>query len=91
MVRLAALALAVLVPCVAGAAERTVTLAVDNMYCSACPYIVRETLAGVQGVSGVVVSLEEKRATVTYDDALTGPEALVAASTAAGYPARPVP
>ena len=26
----------------AQAAERTVTLAVENMYCAACPYTVRE-------------------------------------------------
>ena len=32
------------------AAERTVTLAVDNMYCSACPYTVKQSLAKVTGV-----------------------------------------
>ena len=32
------------------AAEKTVTLAVDNMYCSACPYTVKQSLAKVAGV-----------------------------------------
>ena len=27
------------------AAEKTVTLAVDNMYCSACPHTVKQSLA----------------------------------------------
>src|SRR3546814_3217548 len=44
------------------------TLAVDNMYCEACPYIVKESLARVPGVQAVIVSYEQKSATVTYDD-----------------------
>jgi mercuric ion binding protein len=32
------------------AAEKTVTLAVDNMYCSACPYTVKQSLTKVPGV-----------------------------------------
>ena len=32
------------------AAEKTVTLAVKGMYCSACPYIVKQSLAKISGV-----------------------------------------
>jgi mercuric ion binding protein len=32
------------------AAERTVTLAVENMYCAACPHTVRARLQAVAGV-----------------------------------------
>lgn len=73
------------------AAERTVTLAVDNMYCEACPYIVKESLARVPGVQAVVVSYEQKSATVTYDDQETTLDTLTSATTQAGYPSRVIP
>jgi mercuric ion binding protein len=69
------------------AAEKTVTLAVDNMYCSACPYIVKQTLAKVPG-ENVGVSFEQKSATVTYDDQKTTLDALISATTQAGFPSR---
>jgi periplasmic mercuric ion binding protein len=73
------------------AADRTVTLAVENMYCHACPYIVKQTLANVPGVENVLVSYEQKSATVTYDDQKTTLDALTSATTQAGYPSRVVP
>jgi mercuric ion binding protein len=74
---------------VASAAEQTVTLVVDNMYCDACPYIVKQSLAKVSGVQAVEVSFEHKTAIVTYDDQMTTIEALTSATTEAGYPSRP--
>lgn len=71
------------------AAERTVTLAVQNMYCAACPHTVRASLQAVPGVRQVAVSLPNKTAVVTYDDALTSVQALTAATTNAGYPSMP--
>jgi len=71
------------------AAERTITLAVQNMYCAACPYTVRASLRAVAGVSKVTVSLQDKTAVVTYDDAKTGVKALTAATTNAGFPSAP--
>ena len=87
-VRLFTLAAALLAP-VAGvsAAERTVTLGVENMYCAACPHIVRQTLTRVPGVQRVEVSYRARPATVTFDDARTGVAALTAATAEAGYPA----
>ena len=58
------------------AAERTVTLAVQNMFCAACPHTVKASLQAVPGVSKVVVSFKDKTATVTFDDAKTGVKAL---------------
>jgi periplasmic mercuric ion binding protein len=72
------------------AAEKTVTLAVDNMYCSACPHIVKQSLAKIAGVGDVAVSYEKQTATVTYDDQKTTLAALTAATTQAGYPSRPI-
>jgi periplasmic mercuric ion binding protein len=72
----------------AAAADRTVTLSVDNMYCAACPYIVKQSLAAVSGVEKVEVSFEKKTATVTFDDQKASLNALTKATTQAGYPSR---
>jgi mercuric ion binding protein len=70
-------------------AERTVTLAVQNMYCAACPLTVKASLQAVAGVKAVYVSYEDKTAIVTYDDATTNVKALSTAATNAGYPSSP--
>jgi periplasmic mercuric ion binding protein len=72
------------------AGEKTVTLSVPGMYCSACPYIVKQSLAKVGGVGQVSASLETKTATVTYDDQKTTVAALVTATTQAGYPSNEI-
>jgi mercuric ion binding protein len=71
------------------AGESTVTLAVQNMYCTACPFTVQSSLQAVPGVSKVVVSYADKTAIVTFDDAKTAVPALIAATTNAGYPSAP--
>ena len=71
------------------AAEKTVTLAVQNMYCAACPHTVRASLQAVPGVRQVSISLAEHTAVVTYDDAVTNQKALTTATTNAGYPSSP--
>ena len=68
------------------AGEKTVTLTVQNMYCSACPITVKSSLEAVPGVAKAVVSYEDKTAVVTFDDAKTGVPALISATTNAGYP-----
>lgn len=70
----------------ASAAERTVTLAVENMYCDACPYMVKKVLEKVSGVEKVTVSFKEKTAVVTMDDAKADVKDLTAAAAKAGYP-----
>jgi periplasmic mercuric ion binding protein len=71
------------------AAERIVTVAVQNMYCSACPHTVKSSLQSVPGVKAVSVSFENKTAVVTFDDAKTNVKALTTATTNAGYPSSP--
>lgn len=80
----------VMVSHVALAGERTVTFAVENMYCASCPYTVKKSMASVPGVTRVDVSFEAKTATVTFDDVKTTADAIGAASANAGYPARAV-
>ena len=72
------------------AATRTVALAVDNMSCASCPYIVKQALEGTAGVIAADVSFREKRARVTYDPTETEVAALVRATSELGYPSRPV-
>ena len=72
------------------AAEKSVTLAVKGMYCSACPYTVKQSLAKLAGVGEVAVSYEKKTAIVTYDDRKTTVAALAEATTQAGYPSHPI-
>ena len=68
------------------AAERTITLAVDGMYCEACPYMVKKTLTHVSGVSNVTVSFKDKTAVVVFDDAKASVNDLTTAATKAGFP-----
>lgn len=84
----AAIAIALLTAGPALAAERSVTLAVDNMTCAMCGPTVKKALGQVAGVSRIDVATDKGLATVTFDDAKTTIEALIAATTNAGYPAR---
>ena len=71
------------------AGENTVTLAVQNMFCAACPFTVRSSLEAVPGVSKVIVSYTDKTAIVTFDNGKTTVPTLIAATTNAGYPSVP--
>jgi mercuric ion binding protein len=71
------------------AAERTITLAVQNMYCADCPFIVKRSLEAVPGVANVTVSFKTKVAIVTYDDGKADVKGLTTATTNAGYPSAP--
>jgi len=71
---------------VASAAQRTVILTVNNMYCEACPYVVKKSLERVSGVSKVTVSLKDKAAVVVFDDAKTSVQDLISATAKAGFP-----
>jgi periplasmic mercuric ion binding protein len=78
-----------LVSSTALAAEKTVTLLVQNMYCADCPFIVKKSLERVPGVVNVTVSYKDKTAVVIYDDSKADLTALTAATTNAGYPSSP--
>jgi mercuric ion binding protein len=71
------------------AAERTIILTVQNMYCAACPFVVKKSLEAIPGVGQVAVSYKDKTATVTYDDSKADLEVLTGATTNAGYPSAP--
>ena len=66
------------------AGDRTITLAVKNMDCAACPSIVKGSLEAVPGVAKVAVSFKDKTATVIYDDAKADVNQLTTATTKGG-------
>ena len=72
------------------AAERTATLRVENMTCASCPFIVKQTLAGVPGVTNVDISYQRAAAVavaiVEYDDTNADVAALTAATSSVGFP-----
>ena len=72
------------------AAEQTVVLKVGNLFCASCPFIVKRTLARIDGVKNVDVLYRTKLATVTYDDQKSSAAALASAVTEAGFPATPL-
>jgi len=86
--RLSAFTLGLLASGATHAAERTVTVAVANMTCASCPYIVEKSLSAVPGVTKVTVSFAEKSAVATFDDQKTNVQALIDAVTTAGYPSK---
>jgi mercuric ion binding protein len=90
ILRMLLLAAILLAAAPAPAAERVVTLDIDNVTCELCAPIVRRVLSRVPGVRQVDVSERDGRATarVTFDDTRTTVTALVEATTNAGYPSR---
>jgi mercuric ion binding protein len=67
------------------AAQRTVTLDVQNMTCGVCPITVKKALENVAGVAKADVDFGNKTATVEFDDPATV-GALTEATKTAGYP-----
>jgi mercuric ion binding protein len=88
---LAAIALLMLVPFSARAADQTIVLSVHHASCVLCPPIVKKALERVTGVKAVTVSqpdaMADVAATVTFDDSVASVPTLIAATTDAGYPA----
>ncbi len=68
------------------AAPQTVVLDVPGMTCQFCPITIRKALEKVDGVIEAKVVFETKTATVTFDPDKTNVEALIKATTDAGYP-----
>jgi copper chaperone CopZ len=64
--------------------EKT-TLAVGGMTCMGCVAGVKRVLDGIPGVASAEVTLEPGQATVTYDPATAGLQAIKAAISDAGY------
>ena len=68
------------------AEPKTAILDLPTMNCAMCPITVKKALKKVNGVSQADVSYKDKQAVVKFDDELTSPDALIDATTNAGYP-----
>jgi P-type Cu+ transporter len=64
---------------------KQVTLPITGMTCANCVATVERNLKKVDGVQGAAVNLSSERATVEFDPALTGMEALIGRVRRAGY------
>ncbi len=72
------------------ARRASVTLEVGSMSCASCAGRVEKALAALPGVLEAHVNLAAETAAVTYAEGALTPAGIAAASTAAGYPAKPV-
>ena len=68
--------------------EQSVVLSVPGMKCPACPITVMVAIKRVKGVKSVNVSLENKRAEVSYDDQITNISKLQVATKNVGFPSQ---
>lgn len=69
----------------------TVELSVDGMTCGSCVQSAKRAVSRVPGVESVDVRLQDGAATVRGERVASRAEAIVAALTEAGYPARVSP
>ena len=67
--------------------SQSVTLAIQNMTCAMCKITIKKALQSVEGVQEVSVDGDTKMADVKFDPQKTSIEALIKATTNAGYPA----
>lgn len=62
---------------------------IANMTCATCPITVKKAMSAVHGVRTVKVDFESKTATVEFDSKVTNAATIAAASSNAGFPAKP--
>lgn len=69
----------------AHAAQRSVTLELEGMYCAMCPVTIKTALDFADGVIETKVSREPDEAVIRYDDARTSPAKLIEVVKQSGY------
>lgn len=69
------------------AESRTAILTIPGMSCAACPLTIKMALNRIAGVTGMTFNVDSRQAIVLFDDTKTGIEALLRATSNAGYPA----
>jgi mercuric ion binding protein len=68
--------------------EQSITLSVEKMNCFSCPYIVKKSLLGTEGVKTAEVTLADKKAVITFDAEATNVEMIIAATANVGFPSK---
>ena len=67
--------------------SQSVILDMQNMTCTLCKFTIKKALQGVEGVEKANVDYNSKTASVTFNPQKTSVDALIKATTDAGYPA----
>ena len=67
--------------------SQSVILDMQNMTCALCKFTIKKALQGVEGVEKANVDYDSKTASVTFNPQKTSVDALIKATTDAGYPA----
>ena len=84
--------LAVFAATVAQAAERQASIEVSELYCPSCPFIAADAVKSIDSVKIIEGDYDKEAETivflVSYDDAITTPEAIAEAPMQYGYPGR---
>jgi len=65
---------------------KQITLDVPGMSCPSCPYTVQKSLKKLDGVVSAQADLDTKKAVVKYDPSKVTTQAMIEATTNAGYP-----
>ena len=77
---------------IAQAAERQASIEVSELFCPSCPYIAADAVKSIESVKIIQGDYDEAAEKivflVSYDDAVTTPEAIADASMQYGYPGR---
>lgn len=68
---------------------KQITLDVPGMSCPACPFTVQKSLKKLDGVVSAKADLDTKKAVVKYDPKKVTLQAMIEATTNAGYPSTP--
>ena len=72
------------------AGEQRVKLSVPGMSCASCPYMVEQAISSVNGIKTVEATMEDRSATVVFDDAVTSIAAIQKATADIGYDSTPI-
>lgn len=75
---------------VAAPSQQAARIGVEGMSCALCPATVKAAMSRVAGVIDVRVDYRSATAEVVFDPTRTDPLTIAAASSAIGYPARPI-
>jgi mercuric ion transport protein len=68
------------------ASLKQITLDVPGMNCPACPFTVQKSLKKLDGVVSAKATLEDKKAVVIFNPSIVSTDAMIEATTNAGYP-----
>lgn len=74
-----------LVPVTVMAAEEQVVIDIQGMTCKLCPIAIKKSLAGIDGVTKVKVSFEEKKSWLTVEESVSDEQLLKAITKAGAY------